>query len=445
VTTTVAATTASTSATTSASTTEAPNLSCIQCSSEFDPSCVTGGQASVCDDAAANACAAVSILVIDENGNSVREIVERGCSTKGTLQDTCEFRAADSAYSTAAINALNGVKLIAEFTCRYACDTNGCNAEIATGDGPAVVTSTSYSCASGDTADGSSDTTVSCEFGCKSELSYLENPYVTNYARNGVDGPDKKGKILKYWRGCADEEDAEMNICSMSNSISTLFTVEDNQPAVGDATKPTIKDNTAVFLCEKVCKTDNCNLQAMYPGRPSCYECDSSTDSNCYVNLEKVSSVMHQCDFDQDSCEITHSGLDMEQDGSFQHTAQVTKNQMFPFNSLATGFNDAMIRRRCVNTYLENMSNEMEFDDESYSCKDKDVSLSESIEEQSIVHKECTFRCASDFCNFGPGLKFANFVNDTTEAPVTVPGSGSFGVGFSLVVVFVGLLVNKSY
>ena len=87
--------------------------------------------------------------------------------------------------------------------------------------------------------------------------------------------------------------------------------------------------------------------------------------------------------------------------------------------------------------------NPVEFDEESYSCSDKDVSLSETIEEQQIVHRECTFRCDSDYCNFGPGLKFANFVNETTtEEPEVTPSSG-FTFGFSFLVVFVGLLVNR--
>merc|ERR1711881_816250 len=135
----------------------------------------------------------------------------------------------------------------------------------------------------------------------------------------------------------------------------------------------------------------------------------------------------------------------MEVDGSWAHTAQVTPSQMIPFSSLATGFHDAKIQRRCVNTYLENMNNPVEFDEENYSCSDKDVSLSETIEEQQITHRECTFRCDSDYCNFGPGLKFANFVNETTEEPVTVdPTGASTGIGFSLVLVVVGLLVNKN-
>jgi len=383
--------------------------------------------------------------VIDEDGNTFREIVERGCSAQGVVQDTCEFRGVQNEYQTNQPGGL-GINLIAEFTCRYTCNSNGCTTEIATGDGPAVVTSTSYSCASGTSADGSGDATVACEFGCKSELSYLENPYVTAYDRNSVTGADKRGKILRYARGCATEEDSEINTCSMSNSITTLFTVEENAPSVGEATKPTIKDNTAVFICEKVCTTDNCNIATAYPGRPSCYECDSTTDANCYVNLEKVTGVMHQCDFDEDTCEIMHSGLDMEVDGSWAHTGQVTPDQMYPFNSFATGFSAAKIQRRCVNTYLENMNEDaMEFDDESYACSDKEVSLSEDVDaDQRITHRECTFRCDSDFCNFGPGLKFANFVNETTtEAPVTPP-SGSMTFGFSLFVVFVGLMVNKN-
>lgn len=84
----------------------------------------------------------------------------------------------------------------------------------------------------------------------------------------------------------------------------------------------------------------------------------------------------------------------------------------------------------------------MEFDDESYSCSDKDVSLDEGDENQ-IVHRECVFRCNSDYCNFGPGLKFANFVNATTEEPVTEVPASSFTLGFNAMILMMALIVKK--
>merc|ERR1712226_1370246 len=206
----VCETTTTTTTTTPTAAQDLPNLACVQCSSEFDTSgaCVGGSVAPTeCADSAAVTCAAVSILVLDIEGNSVREIVERGCSSQPVTQDTCEFRSVQSGYPTSMTNALDGLVLTGEFTCRYNCESNGCNSEIATGDGPGIATATpSYSCASGEDYKGVNDVTVSCEFGCKSTLSYLENPYVSIYDNDGH--TDKFGKIIKYSRGCASEEDS---------------------------------------------------------------------------------------------------------------------------------------------------------------------------------------------------------------------------------------------
>ena len=117
-----------------------------------------------------NSCASATHIVVDADGNSVREIVTRGCSNEAVEADTCEFKAVEANYATATHNSL-----VAEIVCRYTCASDSCNVENATGDGPALVTATAYdSCAIGTTIDGSGDvSSTSCQYGCKEVFKIL--------------------------------------------------------------------------------------------------------------------------------------------------------------------------------------------------------------------------------------------------------------------------------
>merc|ERR1712071_376090 len=226
--------------------------------------CVTGSTSflNTCD-TGFNSCASATHIVVDADGNSVREVVTRGCSNEAAQADTCEVKAVEANYATATHNTL-----VAEIVCRYACTTDGCNSESATGDGPALVTAVTYdACAIGATVDGSGDTSsTACQYGCKSVLSYLEAPFVSEYHKGNGNPLDK---IIKYERMCASEGEELVNSC-VHAAVTANYNPTLNGAVIG-ASLDTTRASAHIFQCTKVCTGANCNIATAYPGRPTCY------------------------------------------------------------------------------------------------------------------------------------------------------------------------------
>merc|ERR1711972_1235868 len=77
-------------------------------------------------------CAAVSTLWINADGESIREVVERGCSDDTVVKDTCEFQTI-STVPVADQSSEFDLNTVTEVTCRYVCTGDNCNSELADG------------------------------------------------------------------------------------------------------------------------------------------------------------------------------------------------------------------------------------------------------------------------------------------------------------------------
>merc|ERR1712179_894534 len=146
-------------------------------------------------------CAAVSTLWINANGESIREVVERGCSTDTVVKDTCEFQTISTTPVADQSSEFN-VATVTEVTCRYVCSGDNCNSELADG----VDVASGYTSTACDNIDGE-------EAFCYAHMNYLEHMR--------FDGVYERSLTHLEYKCQKSDDDATKDLTETSQSCST--------------------------------------------------------------------------------------------------------------------------------------------------------------------------------------------------------------------------------
>jgi len=386
---------------TSAKTCTAPHRMCIQCSSDIDSgsTCASGTMAATECPNSDDICTAVATFWVNADGNSVREVIERGCSVKdeGKVFDTCEFNTISTltpaADQTSMISAAS-----TEVSCRYNCETDGCNNETPDGvDARYVATSTCHvgsvcnsltDCASvtdfqTDVLDAGAADSASCtgDEKCKSTMKYLHH---VRY-----DGTVERALIHLSFECTADT--TEVNECSDA-SIGTNY-VNDEDPSIPFAspaqtnTATAARQNTHMYTCTTVCTGNDCNNN--WPGQPMCHTCssaDASASTNpdhCYTDVAAPAA----CSFYyQNACFVQQSGLDLS-----SNWAQKSQNM---YSAMQT-----MGAYRSISRGCEESSTEGTVDG---------ASVTRDSTQAQTAYTDSKHTCFTTGCNFGPALPTPN-------------------------------------
>merc|ERR1712226_561157 len=252
---------------------------------ETGSDCANGNvQATTCASAAAE-CAAVSTLWINANGESIREVVERGCSEDTVVKDTCEFQTISTSPVLAQSSEFD-VSTVTEVTCRYVCDSDNCNNEVA--DGIDVAEPTARKCNVGVVCNGVDGCKAVADFAADVESAYVADSSCANI--NGeqafcvanmdyleherFDGVYERSLTkLEYKCQVADEDTETTQSCTTSTiSVGQTNFHADAKTDYLSAVRGVI----TMHHCTTVCDSDNCNNA--WPGQPTCYTCNSATD-----------------------------------------------------------------------------------------------------------------------------------------------------------------------
>merc|ERR1712038_197559 len=382
------------------------NPKCQQCSSDLETgsACADGTvTATQCASAGAK-CAAVSTLWVNAAGESIREVVERGCSDDTEVKDTCEFQTI-STSPVAAQSSEFDVGTVTEVTCRYVCDGDNCNNQLADGiDDPepskrscneGVVCTGVDSCkaVSDFTADVTSAySTAECdnidgvEAKCVGFMDYLEHlRYDGKYERSLV--------RLEFKCQKADDDETKdlvENVQSCSSRVISLGARANfaNEAKVDKASAA--RENIYMHKCMTVCDTDNCNNA--WPGQPTCYTCDSATDVDgtgalksiadsdyCFVNVDMAEACPQ---YYQNACFVRQSGLDLRSNWAAKSMNQYSAMQsMGAYKSIARGCAQAS---------------------EAMEIEGSIMTRDDTQNQHAYVGREVT--CLENGCNFGPAL-----------------------------------------
>jgi len=378
----------------------ATNPMCLQCSSDTEgtDSCASGSVTATECAGAADRCAAVSTLWVDSDGNSVREVVERGCTTDAMAYDTCEFN-----VMSATLNAAQGSLFTdaTEISCRYVCDTAtdgaGCNSELADGiDSRYVEASTCNVGAVCDSLDSckaigdftatvaASLTPTTCaavngaQAKCVGVMKYMDHMR--------FDGQYERAMVhLEYMCATTAMDNAQScTTATVGTSQSTFATEAQTNDLSG------VKSQINVHTCTTVCDSDNCNNA--WPGQPKCITCAhddtdagtgallSATDADhCYTNVGVAAACPQYFD---NACFVTQTGLDLT-----SNWAQMSKN---PYSAMQSMGAYRSISRGCTQA------------SEAATVEGTTVSRDEA--QNQMMHMDRMVVCKEDGCNFGPAL-----------------------------------------
>jgi len=383
-----------------------PNPTCQQCSSDLETGsdCANGAVTPTsCADASAK-CAAVSTLWINANGESIREVVERGCSSDTVVKDTCEFQTISTTPNADQSSEFD-VTTVTEVTCRYVCEGDNCNDKLA--DGLDTSEPTKRSCNVGvvcegiagckDVSDFTADvvsgyTATPCdniegvEALCVAHMSYLEHQRFDNVYERSL-------THLEYKCQKADDvATKDLSETSQSCSTSTITVGQGNfAPEAKTDYLSTVRGVINMHTCMTVCDSDNCNNA--WPGQPTCYTCNSAEDTetdgttlknvadpdHCFTNVDMAMACTNYFD---NACYVTQSGLDL--------TSNWAVKSMNPYSAMQSMGAYKKISRGCATaseaTVMEGMI----------------MTRDESQNQHAYTDRMVI--CKDNGCNFGPAL-----------------------------------------
>lgn len=374
------------------------NRLCVQCSSDIDSSdaCAQGTTAATECPGATDICSAVATFWVNDAGESVREVIERGCtpSTDGPQFDTCEF----NTISTLAVDASQSSMISSastEVACRYTCDTDNCNTATPDGiDSTFVATSTCHvgsvctdltSCAlitdfatHVDQATNAAPTSCAANNMCEGTMKYMTH---TRY-----DGQIERALIHLSF-ACADVAvTTESNQCT-SATIGTNYATSGGVAFVSnaqtnDATEA--RGNTNFVTCSTICAGDNCNNN--WPGQPKCHVCDltdaavvAANPDHCYTDVSAAQACPNYYD---NACFVMQSGLDLT-----SNWAQKSQNQYSAMQSMGAY---RSISRGCEEASAEGTT--------------EGTSVTRDSAQAQTYHQDRKHTCVTSGCNFGPAL-----------------------------------------
>ncbi|XP_078489873.1 uncharacterized protein LOC100177746 [Ciona intestinalis] len=231
-------------------------MTCIQCDGDVTgASCETKTTGTNCPSPSHKFCSTTETTTYDANGNEVRRVIVKGCTSTYIATNQC-------AFSTRSDNLnVNDI----EYTCGSTCDTNNCNTWTPTGLTTVKQPLQCVICNSVDNTNCAWETTRSY---CPSSATYCDATVVyylseKNDVRYQVD-PDVS--IISATRGCATQP------------VTTQCTTT----AVND--QPNLKKVT----CQQTCQSDGCNVG--WPARPLCSQCNSTASVRCFQSPTPPSS-----------------------------------------------------------------------------------------------------------------------------------------------------------
>jgi len=374
------------------------NRKCVQCSSDTQSSgCNTGSVTATECGTATQKCAAVSTLWIDSDGKSIREVVERGCTDDAVTNDVCEFQEINSGSipgsNQASFTRFSGAT---EMTCRYVCDEDGCNSELADGQDdymPAIMCNVGEVCDSLATCKSqtgtiasiitASTTEQSCMGKCFSKMKYLQHLRTDGTYERAMThlefGCDYDSNTMASTM--EDQHQCEMNAITYDG---TGFTSVAQTDIISGVRAAVMQYECTTVMSEKV---------SNWPGQPMCFQCASSdtdqtsgallTDTNsdhCYIDVAAASGCPNYWD---NACYVEQSGLDMESNWAMK--------SMNPYSSMQTMGAYRSIARGCTSAMEAMWENE-----DAEATRDGD-------QNQNYYHNRKAI-CLDNMCNFGTAL-----------------------------------------
>jgi len=378
---------------------ETSNPMCIQCSSDIDSgsSCATGTMAATECASATAKCAAVSTIWVDINGNSIREVVERGCTEDAVVTDQCEFQAISGTPVAAQSSGFTNVDTT-EVSCRYVCEGNGCNSDLADGISDYVATrscnvldscSGIEACKTVSAVPDLSAASQSCgningrEAFCVGHMTYLEH--------ERYDGSIERALTKLEYR-C---EAAEDNLSETMQTCGEPTTIGFSNPSFASEAQSAnglsgVRQVINMYNCMTVCDSNNCNMA--WPGQPQCITCSSADleadgttlksvadPDYCYTNVAMPAACTNYYD---NVCLVKQSGLDL--------TSNWAQKSMNPYSAMQSMGAYKSIMRGCGvgSVSMDSDGSVMTRDDSQnqYSYMDRQVV------------------CSENGCNFGPAL-----------------------------------------
>ncbi|XP_078489318.1 uncharacterized protein LOC100184585 [Ciona intestinalis] len=253
--------------------------SCVQCNGETDENCHNMTKSCQCSrpDTSQPFCSStktstiapvshkMSMFLLIRNrtqsmfldGNVIRNIVTRGCSSSFTSADECFFtKPSDSSLST-----------YTEYTCISTCDTNGCNT------GTLDDKNKRLYCVQCDLQKRDDCKTMTTRTRCQSDMAKYCVSKVEYYIPENVDRNYKvepEYMLVNISRGCATESVTKQCESTLVGSLSAMK-----------------------VICQESCQMDGCNVG--WPARPQCSICNSQSSSTSSTNPADTKDGYDSC------------------------------------------------------------------------------------------------------------------------------------------------------
>jgi len=383
------------------------NPMCQQCSSDLETGsdCANGAVTATSCASASAKCAAVSTLWINADGQSIREVVERGCSVDTVVKDTCEFQTISTTPVVAQSSEFD-TATVTEVTCRYVCEGDNCNNALA--DGIDAAEPTARSCNVGTICEGvdackavATFTTdvddvyaaTSCanidgeEAFCVAHMNYLEHLR--------FDGVYERSLTKLEYKCQAADDDATKDLTETQQSCE-VTTISVGQTGFANDAKTdylsAVRGVINMHSCMTVCDSDNCNNA--WPGQPTCYTCNSATDvvsdvdatlknvadaDHCFTNVDMAMACTNYYD---NACFVKQSGLDL--------TSNWAQKSMNPYSAMQSMGAYKAISRGCETA--------------SEAVVMEGMIMSRDDTQNQHVYTDRMVVCLDNGCNFGPAL-----------------------------------------
>lgn len=378
----------------------AENPKCQQCSSDLETgtTCATGSATATACANANDKCAAVSTIWVNSEGESIREVVERGCTQDAEAYDTCEFQTVSSTLSAAQSSDFD-TALTTEVTCRYVCSGDNCNSELADGQ-DTTAEPTMTQCNVGTVCEGIDAckavgaidfaTDVAANYAdtacpningvaarCVAKMSYLEHMRYDGTIERAMN------KLDYRCEAATDSYSEDVKVCETSN----IGYQQSQFVAAAQTDKlSAVRGVITMHSCTTACSSNNCNNA--WPGQPTCYTCDHAADlaldatlgnDHCYTD---VSAAAACADYHNNACFVKQSGLDL--------TSNWAQKSMNPYSAMQSMGAMRAIERGCTT------SSEAATVDGTMYSRDAD--------QNQVAHVDRMVVCKEDGCNFGPAL-----------------------------------------
>lgn len=376
------------------------NTKCQQCSSDIETgnTCASGTTTATACANANERCAAVSTIWVNAEGNSIREVVERGCTADPEAYDTCEFQTVSSTLNAAQSSDFD-TALTTEITCRYVCSGDDCNSELADGT-DTTAEPTMSKCNVGPICAGIEDckaigavdfaTDVAGVYTADTDCPNIDGRaamcvgMMTYLEHMRYDGTIERAmNKLEYRCEVAADSFAEEGVKSCeTNNIGYQQSQFDTNAQTDKISG--VRSVIQLHSCTTACTGTNCNNA--WPGQPTCYTCndDSSVSADhCYtdVNMAAPCSAYHN-----NACFVKQSGLDLESNWAVKSVNPYSAQQsMGAYRAIMRGCTTASLART-----------------------DEGTAYTRDGEQNQVAYVDRMVVCKEDGCNFGPALPTPN-------------------------------------